>query len=114
MISIDSTGVLRVAFTLIITAMTFQAKSQNLPASDQIGTAAGNVELDFIGHGSLMFKMNDIIVYVDPVKSSGSYDKLPKADIILVTHEHYDHLDTQLIDDLKKKGYENTMQKSWC
>ncbi len=96
--------VLGVAFTLILTAMTFQVKSQNLPASDQLVTAAGNVELDFIGHGSLMFKMNDIVIYVDPVKSSGNYDNLPKADIILVTHEHSDHLDNSLIDALRKSG----------
>ena len=84
--------------------MTLRVNSQNLPAVDQIGTSAGNVELHFIGHGSLMFKMNDRIVYVDPVKSSGSYDNLPKADIILVTHEHGDHLDTDLINALKKSG----------
>ncbi len=98
------TGVLEVALTLIITAMTVQVKSQNLPVSDQIETAAGNVELYFIGHGSLMFKMNDVIVYVDPVKSSGSYDNLPEADIILITHEHFDHLDINLIGDLKRYG----------
>lgn len=82
--------------------MIFQVKSQDLPVSDQFGTPAGNVEIRFIGHGSLMFKMADIIVYVDPVRTSGSYDNLPKADIILVTHEHYDHLDTDLINYLKK------------
>jgi L-ascorbate metabolism protein UlaG (beta-lactamase superfamily) len=102
MISHFKPRVLEVALTLIIAAMTFQVKSQNLPASDQVVTAAGNVDLYFIGHGSLMFRMNDKIIYVDPVKSSGNYENLPKADIILVTHDHYDHLDVNLINDLKK------------
>jgi L-ascorbate metabolism protein UlaG (beta-lactamase superfamily) len=93
-----------VAIILISTAMTARVNSQNLPAFDQIATSAGNVEMHFIGHGSLMFRLNDKIVYVDPVKSSGSYDNLPKADIILVTHEHYDHLDIDLINVLKKSG----------
>ena len=68
-----------VALILIITTMTVRVNSQNLPAFDQIGTAAGNVEMHFIGHGSLMFKLNDKIVYVDPVKSSGNYDNLPQS-----------------------------------
>jgi L-ascorbate metabolism protein UlaG (beta-lactamase superfamily) len=96
------TRVLKVALTLIIAAMTFQGKSQNLPASDNFVTSAGNVEIFFIGHGSLMFKMNNRIIYVDPVKSSGDYKSLPKADVILVTHEHFDHLDVNLINDLRK------------
>jgi L-ascorbate metabolism protein UlaG (beta-lactamase superfamily) len=91
-----------VALILINTAMTARVNSQNLPAFDQIGTSAGNIEMHFIGHGSLMFSLNGKIVYVDPVKSSGIYDNLPKADIILVTHEHYDHLDADLINVLRK------------
>jgi L-ascorbate metabolism protein UlaG (beta-lactamase superfamily) len=104
MFSYKKTRFLEVILILIIAAMTFQVKSQNLPASDQIGTAAGNIEMDFIGHGSLMFKMKSVIIYIDPVRSSGSYVNLPKADIILVTHEHSDHLDNNLINDLKKGG----------
>lgn len=104
MISSNKTRVLEIGLTLIFAAMTFQVKSQNFPASDQIVTAAGNVEMYFIGHGSLMFRMNNMIIYVDPVRSSGSYENFPKADIILVTHEHYDHLDTNLIDVLRKSG----------
>jgi L-ascorbate metabolism protein UlaG (beta-lactamase superfamily) len=96
--------ILGVAFTLILTAMTFQVKSQTLPASDRIESTAGNVDLVFIGHGSLMFRMNDVVIYIDPVKSSGNYNNLPKADIILVTHEHSDHLDNNLIDALRKSG----------
>jgi L-ascorbate metabolism protein UlaG (beta-lactamase superfamily) len=92
------------ALILISTSMTARVTSQSLPVSDNIGTAAGNVEIHFIGHGSLMFKLNDKILYVDPVKSSGSYDNLPGADIILVTHEHSDHLDIDLIKLLRKTG----------
>jgi L-ascorbate metabolism protein UlaG (beta-lactamase superfamily) len=104
MTSFNKSRISIVALILIFTAMTARVDSQNLPAVDQIGTAAGNVEIHFIGHGSLMFKLNDLILYVDPVKSSGSYDNLPRADIILVTHEHYDHLDVDLINVLKKSG----------
>ena len=77
--------------------------SQNYPELDRISTAAGNVELHFIGHGSLMFRINGFTIYIDPVKSSGDYRFMPKADIILVTHDHYDHLDIPLINELKKE-----------
>jgi L-ascorbate metabolism protein UlaG (beta-lactamase superfamily) len=89
---------------LIITAMTTSGFSQESPAFDKLSTSAGIVEMHFIGHGSLMFKINGFVIYFDPVRSSGNYDFLPKADLILVTHEHGDHLDTSLIDSLKKKG----------
>jgi len=49
-----------------------------------------------------MFSLKDYIIYFDPVRSLGNYDDAPKADLILVTHEHYDHLDIDLINDLRK------------
>jgi L-ascorbate metabolism protein UlaG (beta-lactamase superfamily) len=94
----------RAFITVIITAMIISANSQDIPAFDKISTSAGPVEIHFIGHGSLMFKVNSYVIYIDPVRSSGNYDNLPKADIILVTHEHGDHLDTKLISDLQKDG----------
>ena len=90
--------------TIIFTAMIIPGFSQEPPEFDKINTSAGIVEMHFIGHGSLMFKVNGFVIYIDPVRSSGNYDFLPKADIILVTHEHGDHLDTKLIGDLKKPG----------
>jgi L-ascorbate metabolism protein UlaG (beta-lactamase superfamily) len=90
--------------TLIFIAMTAPVLSQNLPEADKINTSAGDVEMFFIGHGSLMFRINTYVIHIDPVKSSGKYENLPKADLILVTHEHYDHLDTELINVLRKQG----------
>ena len=90
--------------TIIFIAMSKPVISQDIPAYDKVPTSAGIVELHFIGHGSLMFKVDGYVIHIDPVKSSGKYDFLPTADIILVTHEHYDHLDVDLINMLKKKG----------
>lgn len=94
----------KIGLTLIIIVMSFPLFSQNMPVSDKINTSAGEVEMFFIGHGSLMFKLNDFVIHIDPVKSSGKYDDLPQADLILVTHDHFDHLDTQLVEKLKKPG----------
>lgn len=90
-------------FILIFLAMTTFAFNQVHPASDILKTSAGDVEMHFVGHGSLMFSLAGFIIHVDPVRSSGSYVIPPEADLILVTHEHGDHLDTKLIGDLHKK-----------
>ncbi len=93
-----------VIIILIISIMATKGFSQDSPAFDKIQTEAGTVEMHFIGHGSLMFKLNGFVIHIDPVKSSGDYRFLPRADLILVTHEHYDHLDVELINELKKEG----------
>jgi L-ascorbate metabolism protein UlaG (beta-lactamase superfamily) len=90
-------------FLLItIVTMTLSVFSQDMPAVDKFNTSAGVVEMHFIGHGSLMFSLNNFSIYIDPVRSSGSYENFPKADLILVTHEHGDHLDPDLINTLRK------------
>lgn len=71
--------------------------------TDTIKTSAGDLKITFIGHASLMFEFNKMIVYVDPVGMFGDFSKLPKADLILITHDHPDHLDLKAIELIQKK-----------
>lgn len=71
---------------------------------DTIQTSQGNLDITFIGHGTLMFSFGGKIIHVDPWTTFTDYKDMPKADIILVTHEHFDHLDIKAIAALKKDG----------
>lgn len=62
------------------------------------------VAVFFVKHASLILKYNDRLIYVDPVSGFMNADEQPKADIILITHEHYDHFDVNAINALKKEN----------
>lgn len=69
---------------------------------DSFTTPKGReVNLIFIKHGSIILDIDGYEVYIDPVTMFGTdFTKLPKADMLLVTHEHHDHFDPQAIEDL--------------
>jgi len=68
---------------------------------DIFPTSQGDLKITFIGHGSLIFDFGGKAIYVDPVSSLADYSRFPKADLILVTHEHGDHLDPKAIGLLR-------------
>jgi L-ascorbate metabolism protein UlaG (beta-lactamase superfamily) len=68
--------------------------------SDVIQTSEGELEMSFIGHGTLMFKFNDLVIHIDPVMREADYATMPDADLVLVTHEHGDHLDMTAINHI--------------
>jgi len=71
---------------------------------DVITTDAGDVSITFLGHGTLMLQWQGKTIHIDPWTAQADYSALPKADLILVTHEHRDHLDTGAIEAIRKDG----------
>jgi len=71
---------------------------------DTIITSAGNLEITFIGHASLIFTFNNKVIHVDPFSRLADYSQFPKADIILITHHHGDHFDLNAIEKIKKEN----------
>lgn len=93
--------------TLILSSMAIHAQYE----SDVIHTSSGDLEMFFIGHGTLMFKFNGKVIHIDPWTRAGDYSSLPDADLILVTHDHGDHLDMKAIDQLIKDDTEVVMTR---
>jgi len=69
---------------------------------DVIKTSVGKLTITFIGHGTLMLEINGKVIHVDPWGKLADYATLPKADLILVTHFHPDHLDTSTINQIAR------------
>lgn len=65
-----------------------------------------SLAIESLIHASVRIVFDGKEIEIDPVGKMGDritdYSKFPKADLILVTHEHYDHLDPEAIKVLSK------------
>lgn len=68
------------------------------------------VAITLIKHGSLAISYDGLSIQIDPVSGLGKPTdyavEFPKADIIMVTHEHGDHFDPKAIASLTKLQYD--------
>jgi L-ascorbate metabolism protein UlaG (beta-lactamase superfamily) len=57
--------------------------------------------LEWLGHSGFRIRLGRAVVYIDPYRvPAGS----PAADLILITHGHYDHFSPQDVERLSAKG----------
>lgn len=94
------------AAMIIVETQWVAAPAEPKFARDRIKTPSGDIEITFIGHGTLMLEFGGKTIHIDPWTHQADYTKLPKADVILVTHDHRDHLDTQAIEAVRTEHTE--------
>ncbi len=83
-----------------------QEERQAMFEEDTIQTSDGELKIGFVGHGTLMLTFGGQVIHVDPVGREADYSQMPKADVILVTHGHSDHLDADAIAAIRQDGTE--------
>lgn len=70
---------------------------------EEFKTKSGVVKITPVRHASMLIEAGGKVIYVDPW-NEGNFDGLPKADLILITDIHPDHLDKAAIDKVRKDG----------
>ena len=94
-------------FRLSISGIVFfasEASSIDNFETDILETSKGPLKITFIGHGSLMMKFEGKIIHIDPYSNLADYSKLPQADLIIMTHEHHDHLDPAALEAVRTEN----------
>lgn len=93
----------QLTFSILFMLAVTSILAQNFERDDY-PTSGGKLSIYFIGHGTLMFDFAGKIVHIDPWSKLADYSKLPKADLILITHDHGDHYDTTAIKLASKES----------
>jgi len=89
------------------TVATASASSPQAPSlaqagpSDTIATSAGPLRIVPLRHATVLFEWDGKAIYADPA-ADAKYDGLPKADVILITDVHADHMSPPTVASLRK------------
>ncbi len=90
--------------SLLIIGLAGMAVPQEKLGTDVIQTSAGELKITFVGHASLFFTFGGKVFHIDPYSTVGDYSQLPKADVILITHDNRDHLDLKTLNAVRTPG----------
>lgn len=92
--------------------MTVKSETKPIQLShDTFKSEQSTVDLYYLAHGTVVVSLNDgnriWWIYVDPVLRNGDkdidYANLPVADIILYTHDHFDHISPDALEQHSDK-----------
>jgi L-ascorbate metabolism protein UlaG (beta-lactamase superfamily) len=64
---------------------------------DHLITDDGVVTFHAVYHASFVIQWKNLFIYVDPTSGAGPYTGIPRADLVVVSHEHGDHFSASTI-----------------
>jgi L-ascorbate metabolism protein UlaG (beta-lactamase superfamily) len=91
------------AAVLLCCTMMSAAEEKEL-SGDRIVTDNGVLVVHPVNHATLVMQWNGKTVYVDPVGGVKPFAGLPKPDLVLVTHMHFDHFDPKTLEAVVPAG----------
>src|SRR5580704_19719991 len=90
---------------LICSLLAVSAHAHAAAQTQTFPTSAGPVKITPLYHASTLIEAGGKTIYLDPAKPA-KFTGLPKADLILITHIHGDHMDPGSIKEISKAGTE--------
>jgi|KBSSwiStaDraftv2_1062776.scaffolds.fasta_scaffold03723_8 L-ascorbate metabolism protein UlaG (beta-lactamase superfamily) len=81
--------------------------------TDSLPAAGGPVTTRPITHGSVEVTHGADVIFVDPAPPSRLYADLPKATLILITHDHEDHFDARIISEISTRQRSSPSAARW-
>lgn len=83
---------LTIAGVILMSMLSFKPENR-----ETFKTSLGKLDITLLGHASLLFQIDGKNIYIDPCKTFIKQPVLPKADVIIITHNHFDHFDPKEI-----------------
>jgi L-ascorbate metabolism protein UlaG (beta-lactamase superfamily) len=73
-------------------------------SGDRIATDSGALVIHPVSHATFVMQWNGKSIYVDPVGGGKPFADLPKPNLVIVTHAHFDHFDPKTLEAIEPAG----------
>ena len=93
-----------ISAVLLLSCVAMSAACGAELSGDQIATDKGILVIHPIHHATFVMQWNGKTIYVDPVGGAKLFADLPRPDLVLVTHIHFDHFDPATLEAIVPAG----------
>src|SRR5947209_14361947 len=97
--------ILLVVLSCALVLSMYSAPARAAAQPQVFDTSAGPVKITPLNHASTLIEAGGKVIYLDPAKPV-KFSGLPKADLILITDIHGDHMDPDSIKEISKADTE--------